>query len=315
MFQSPLKVVSGSSHPELAEEICNHLGISLTPLTISRFSCGEIYVKPEESVRGADVFVVQTASENVNEDLMELFILLESLKRSFASKVHVVMPHYAYSRQDRVSLPREPISAKLVANLIAAAGADHVITMKLHSDQQQGFFSFPVDNLSTEKIFAKYFAKKSLRDLVVVSTDAGGAKDAKKLADLLNASLALIHKNRPAHNMAEVSRVIGKVEGKTCLIYDDMIDTAGSVVAAKQALIERGANPDVYLAATHPVFSGLAVDRLKDAGFKEVVVTNSIPLSKKKRFRGLKTLSVAPFLAKIIRNVHEYKSVTDNITY
>ncbi|MBP7671197.1 ribose-phosphate pyrophosphokinase [Candidatus Gracilibacteria bacterium] len=310
MAKRMIKIFSGSSHPLLAEEIAGCLKVELSGMFISRFACNEIYAKPTETVRGCDVFVVQTATSNVNEDLMELFIILDSLKRSFAGKIHVVMPHYGYSRQDRVATPREPISAKLMADLISTAGADHLITMKLHSDQEQGFFDFPVDNVNTESLFADYFSKKKIKDLVVVAPDEGGAKDAKKFADRLGAELAIIHKTRPGHNKAEVSHVVGDVDGKTCLIYDDMIDTAGSVTAAKEALLSRGAKKDVYLAATHAVFSDPAVSRFKEAGFKEVVVSNSIPVPKEKSFKGLTVLSVAPMLAKIIESVHEDRSVT-----
>lgn len=308
-----IKLFAGSSHTKLAEEIAKELGVELSDLVISRFACGEIYAKPKHSVRGEDVFVIQTASGNVNEDLMELFIILDSLKRSFAGRIHVVMPHYAYSRQDRVASPREPISAKLVADLISTAGADHLITMKLHSDQEQGFFNFSVDNLDPCRLFADYFNAKGIDDFVVVSPDAGGAKDAKKFADLIGANLAIIHKNRPKHNESEVTHVVGEVEGKTCLIFDDMIDTAGSVTAAIKALRDMGANEDVYLAATHAVFSDPATERFKAAGFREVVVTNSIPIGDEKQFDGLTVLSVAPLLAKIIQNVHDEKSVTDVI--
>lgn len=306
---TPIKIFSGTSHPVLASAIAKELKLKVSPLLVKRFACGEVYAKAEDSVRGDDVFVVQTATANVNEDLMELFVILDSLKRSFAGRIHVVMPHYAYARQDRVATPREPISAKLVADLISAAGADHLITMKLHSDQAQGFFDFPVDNASTNKLFADYFKGKKLKNMVVVSPDAGGAKDAKKFADLLGCSLAIIHKQRPEHNRAEVMHVVGDVEGKTCVIYDDMIDTGGSVSAAVEALKKGGAAKDVYLAATHAVFSDPATERLAGAGFKEVVVTDSIPL--KKKFKGLVVLSVAPLLARIIRNVHENKSVTN----
>lgn len=305
-----IKVFSGSSHPVLAEEICGQLGVELEQMYLTRFACGEIYGKPTVSVRNQDVFVIQTASANVNEDLMELFIMLDALERSFAGRIHVIMPHFAYARQDRVATPREPISAKLVANLIGTAGADHLITMRLHSDQTQGFFNFPVDNVNTDKLFADYFVAKKIKDLVVVSPDAGGAKAAKKLADRLGAELAIIHKSRPAHNEVEVSHVVGEVEGRTCLLFDDMIDTAGSVTAAKAALLKAGALPGVYLAATHAVFSGPAVERLTAAAFEEVVVTNTIPLVGKE-FPGLKVLSVAPLLAKIIRSVHEGGSVTE----
>ncbi len=311
MNNHQLKIFSGTSHPELAKEIAKHLGIPLSEMEISRFACNEIYAKPKLSVRGDDVFIVQTASENVNQDLMELFIMLDSLKRSFANKIHVVMPHYAYSRQDRVASPREPISAKLVADLISTAGADHVISMKLHSNQEQGFFNFPVDNVSTEKLFANYFQEKKLKNAVVVSPDVGGATDAKKLGDLLGLKIAIIHKTRPEHNKSEVNHVVGDVEGKSCIIYDDMIDTAGSVSSAIEALRKYGANKDIYLCATHPVFSGPAKERLESAGFKEVVVSNSIPIPKAKQFKGLKIISVAPLLAKIIKNVHDEKSVTE----
>lgn len=310
MKQTLLKIFSGSSHPELAKEIAKQLGIEVSKMTLKKFACGEVYARAEESVRGADVFVIQTATSRVNEDLMELFVMLDSLKRSFAGRLHVVMPHYGYARQDRVATPREPISAKLVANLISAAGADHAIMLNLHSDQEQGFFDFPVDNANTEKLFADYFNKKKIKGLVVVSPDAGGAKAAKHFANLIGANLAIIHKQRPEHNVAEVMNVVGDVEGKTCLIYDDMIDTAGSVTAAVGALKKRGVGKDMYLVATHPVFSEPAVERLSKAGFKEVVVTNSIPLPPSKKFRGLTVLSIAPLLARIIQNVHDDKSVT-----
>lgn len=306
-----LKIFSGTSHPELAIAIAKALKVKVSPLLIKRFACGEVYAKAEETVRGADVFVVQTATHNVNEDLMELFVILDSLKRSFAGRIHVVMPHYAYARQDRVATPREPISAKLVADLISSAGADHVITMKLHSDQEQGFFNFPVDNVNPNRLFANYFKKKGLKNLCVVSPDAGGAKDAKKFADLLGAKLAIIHKQRPEHNKAEVLHVVGDVKGMTCVIYDDMIDTAGSVTVAVEQLRKAGASKDVYLAASHAVFSGPAVERLAKAGFKEVVVTDSIPMEKGKNFKGLKILTIAPLFADIIKSVHEGKSVTD----
>lgn len=305
-----LKLFSGTSHPHLAKEIAENLGIELSEMNISRFACGEIYAKPVESVRGMDVFIVQTASDNVNEDLMELFVMLDAFKRSFAGKIHVVMPHYAYSRQDRVATPREPISAKLVANLISAAGADHVITMVLHADQEQGFFDFPVDNLFTKKLFTEYFKSKNLEDVVVVSPDAGGAKNAKKFADKLGATLAIIHKSRAKANVSEVTHLVGDVEGKNCILYDDMVDTGGSVVNAAKALRDHGAK-DIYLAATHAVFSDPAAERLAGGDFKEVVVTNSIPIPEKKRFANLKVLSVAPLLARIIKNVHTDESVSN----
>lgn len=306
-----IQIFSGTSHPALAGAIAKELGQSLTPIDISRFACGEIYTKPTHSVRGQDVYIVQTATDRVNEDLMELFIMIDSMKRSFARKVTVVLPHFGYARQDRVASPREPISAKVMANLITAAGADHLIGMHFHSDQTQGFFPFPVDNLNPRKLFAEHIKKKKLPDPVIVATDAGAAKEAGRFANLLDYPLAILTKKRPRFNVAEVTSVVGDVEGKTCILYDDMIDTAGSVCAAHQALVEHGANPDIYLIATHPVFSEPASTRLKTTGFKEVMVADTIPIPARKEFNGLKVISVAPMLARVIRAIHENKSVTN----
>ena len=305
-----LMIFSGSSHGDLAAAIAKKMGVPLSKTQISRFACGETYARPIETVRGRDVFIIQTTTHDVNENLMELFIMLDALKRSFASKIHVVMPYYAYSRQDRVSVPREPISAKLVADLLSTAGADHVITMNLHSGQEQGFFDYPVDNLSSYGLFVDYLKKKKLKDMVIVSPDAGGAKEAKKVADEVGAGIAFIHKHRVAFNVSKAMEVIGNVKGKTCVIYDDIIDTGGSVCNAREALIKAGANKEMYLIATHPVFSDPAVQRLKDAKFKEVVVTDSVPLPKEKQFPGLKVISIAPMMAKIIENVHSDRSVS-----
>ena len=276
----------------------------------TRFACNEIYAKPDESVRGADVFLFQTCTTNVNEDYMELFIMIDALKRSFAREVHVVIPHFGYARQDRVASPREPISAKVMANLIAAAGADHVISIHFHSDQTQGFFPFPMDNLHTRNLFAEYLKKKKLKDAIIVAPDAGAAKEAGRLAQMLDYPLAVLTKKRPRFNVAEVTAVVGDVEGRTCILVDDMVDTAGSVCAAHDALLEAGANKDVYLISTHAVFSGPAIERLKETKFKEVIVTDTIPLPATKHFKGLTVLSVAPMLARVIRSVHEAKSVT-----
>jgi ribose-phosphate pyrophosphokinase len=307
---SQLKIFAGNSHPELAQAIAKELGVELTPMVIKKFASGEIYARCEESVRGDDVYIIQTATANVNEDLMELFVMIDSLKRSFAGTVNVVLPHFPYSRQDRVASPREPISAKLVANLLETAGADHVIALSLHAPQIQGFFSRPMDNVNSMKLFVEYFESKNIKDLVVVSPDAGGAKDAKKLADKMGAGLAILNKTRPEHNESEVTHVVGDVVGKSCVIFDDMIDTGGSVCGAKKALEAAGATGDIYLAATHAVFSEPAVTRLKEANFKEVVVTDTIPRKKEELFDGLVILSIAPTMAKIIRNVHEKKSIT-----
>lgn len=306
-----LRIFSGTSHPALAGAIAKELKTELSEMHISRFSSNEIYAKPAETVRGADVFLVQTCTDMVNEDYMELFIMLDALKRSFAGKIHVVTPHFGYARQDRVASPREPISAKLMASLIAAAGADHLISVQFHSDQTQGFFPFPVDNVNLRRMFADYLMGKKLKDPVIVAPDAGAAKDAGRLARLLDVPLAVLTKERPRFNVAEVTSVVGDVEGKTCIIYDDMVDTAGSVCAAHQALLEHGANSDIYLVATHPVFSGPAVERFKETKFKEVIVADTIPTPSEKQFKRLKVLSVAPLLARVIRSVHENKSVTE----
>ena len=305
-----MHLFAGSSHTALAQNLASELGVELGKMTLKAFSCGERYVKFEESVRGKDVFLLQTGSQNTNEDLIELFLMCQAAKLSFAKTVHVVMPHFPYARQDRVADRREPISAKLIAHLMEESGADHVMTLRLHSDQIQGFFSIPVDALDTQGIFAQYFRQKGIDDLTVVSPDSGGAKQAKKFADLLGADLAILHKTRPEHQKAEIQHVVGDIEGKTCLLYDDMIDTAGSLVSAKDALIEHGAKPDVYAAATHPIFSGPALERLRSAGFKEVVVTDSVPIDPQ-AFPGLSILPIAPFLAEVLQHVSEGVSVTD----
>ena len=311
MPQSKYKIFAGSSHPKLAEAIAKELKVPLGKIKLTTFACGEKYVVLEETVRGQEVFIVQTCRDQlVNEDYMELFLMCDAMVRSFASKVHVILPHFGYARQDKVHLPREPISAKLMADLLVASGADHVVTLQLHADQSQGFFDVPVDNLNVHKVFAHYFKEKNLKGIVVVSPDAGGAKNAKKFADDLGAPIAILHKSRPAHNVSQITHVVGDVKDKTCVIYDDMIDTAGSVVNAKSALLKHGAKKDVYLCATHAIFSGPAVQKLKQAAFKEVVVTNSIPLPKAKQFKGLKPISIAPLLAGVIESVIGQKSVS-----
>jgi len=267
-------------------------------------------VKYEQSVRGQDVWIVQTAGTgSVNEDLMELFLMCQAAKLSFAKTIHVVIPYFPYARQDRIAEPREPISSKLVATLLEQSGANHVMTLNLHSDQIQGFFSIPVDALEARTVFAKYILEKKLENAVVVSPDEGGAKRAKKFADLIDADLAIIHKSRPSHQEVEMMELVGDIKGKTCIIFDDMIDTAGSLCAAKEALIEAGANPDVYAIATHSIFSGPAIERLKKAAFKEVIVTDTIATDPK-AFEGLTIVPIAPLLAEVIQSVDKGESVT-----
>ncbi len=305
----PFKVFAGSSHEDFAKKITKELDRDLGKTTIKQFSCGETYVKYNETFRGQDVFIVQTGrTGKMNDDLMELFLLIDAAQKSFAKHIHVVMPYFPYSRQDKIHAPREGISAKLFANLIAKAGADHLITMHLHSDQIQGFFDFPVDNLNPRKIFVDYLRAKNLKDPVIISPDAGGAKMAKKFADDLDCPLAILHKYRPEHNVSEVSHVIGDVKGRTPIIVDDMVDTAGSVCAAKPALINAGANEEIYLCATHAIFSGPAVERLTEANFAEILCSDTLPVENKPK--NFKIISVAPLFAKVIQNVADQKSVS-----
>ena len=310
MLDSKLKLFAGSSHPQLAAAISKLLKMPLSPLDIRRFASQEIYAKPIDSVRNADVFVIQTGTQNVNEDMMELFILLDSFKRSFSSHIHVVMPYFPYARQDRVATPREPITAKLMADLLSKAGANHLITFALHSDQEQGFFDFPVDNLHARQLFADYFAKKKLQNLTIVAPDVGSAKEAARLAKMLNAELAILNKVRPRHNVSEVTHIVGTVEGRTCILYDDLVDTAGSVANGAAALRKNGAGKDIYLAATHPVLSLDAVKKLRGAKFKEIVFTDTIPLEAAKKLPNIKILSIAPLLAEVIKNVSTGKPLS-----
>lgn len=309
MDHHPL-IIAGTSHPDLAQSVAKALKVKLTPVSIERFACNEIYVRLQESVRGRNVYVIQTSTSRVNEDYMELFLMCDALKRSFARKVHVIIPHYGYSRQDRIAQPRETISAKLMADLLVASGADHVITVDLHSAQIQGFFDVPVDNIDPMKLFLTAVQKElDLKNMVVVSPDVGAAKAVRRLANALHLPMVLINKHRQGHNKSEVTHVIGDVKGKSCLIYDDMVDTAGSVCNAKEALIKAGAKKDVYLAATHAVFSPPAVKRLNEAGFKKILVTDSIPLPKIPP-KNVKVLSLAPILAEIVRRVESGESVS-----
>lgn len=303
-----MRLFAGSSHPALSNALAKKLKMKQGKIMLKRFASGECYVKFEESVRGQSVYLVQATGIDPHDDLFELFLMCQAARLSFAHTVHVVLPYFPYARQDRVSEPREPISAKLMARLLEEAGADHIITLNLHSDQIQGFFSVPVDVLDARPIFAQYF-KKKIKNPVVVSPDIGGAKQAKKFADQLGADLAIMHKTRSGHHKAEVNEVVGEVKGRTCILFDDMIDTAGTLVAAKQNLLMRGANPDIYVAATHGLLSGPAIERLKEAAFKEVVITDSIPRTE--TFPGLTILPIAPLLAEVIQHIEKGQSVTD----
>lgn len=310
MANSELRVFYGTSHAELGEKIVKHLGLKAGEIKISRFSGGEIYARITENIRGQSCVIIQTCTEKVNENLMELFIVIDAMKRASARSVAAVVPYFGYARQDRKAASREPISARLVANLLETAGADRVVTMDLHSDQIQGFFNIPVDTLTAIPLFAAYLKDKKLKDAIVVAPDVGRVKVAKKLADRIGAKLAILHKVREEHQKAEVTHVVGEVKGKTVILTDDMIDTAGTITSGVKALREAGCNQDVYVAATHGIFSGSAVERMSGANFAEVAVTDTVPIPKEKQFRGLKVLSTAELLGEAIRRNYENQSIT-----
>ncbi|PWK07902.1 ribose-phosphate diphosphokinase [Tumebacillus permanentifrigoris] len=306
-----LKIFTGNANPELAAEIAHHVGVPLGNASVIRFSDGEIRMKITESVRGCDVYLVQPTSAPANEHLMELLIMIDALKRASAKSINVVIPYYGYARQDRKARAREPITAKLVADLLSTAGAGRVITMDLHAGQIQGFFNIPVDHLLGEKILADYFSHKGLEDIVVVSPDMGGVTRARGMADRLGASIAIIDKRRPEPNVSEVMNVIGDIKGKIAIMIDDMIDTGGTITAGAKYLMEHGCR-EVYVCCTHPVLSGPAMTRLQDSVIKEVVVTNSIKVDEEKRngCTKLTTLSIAPLIGDAIIRIHEEESVS-----
>lgn len=304
-----LKVLTLNSNRKLAEEIAEKIGIELSVCSVSRFSDGEVQINIEESIRGCDTFVIQSTSAPANEHIMELLIMIDALKRASAKTINVVLPYYGYARQDRKARAREPITAKLVANLLETAGATRVISLDLHATQIQGFFDIPVDQLVGVPLLSDYFKEKQMEDLVIVSPDHGGVVRARKMADRLKAPIAIIDKRRPKPNVAEVMNIVGNVDGKTCIIIDDIIDTAGTITLAANALIESGAK-EVYACCTHAVLSGPAIERIDNSKIKELVITNSIPLSEDKMSPKIKQLSVAPLIAKAIIHVHEERSVS-----
>lgn len=304
-----LQLFTLNSNRELAEEIANHIGIPLGKCSVSKFSDGETQINIEESVRGCEVYIVQSASEPVNDNLMELLILIDALKRASAASINIVMPYYGYARQDRKARSREPITAKLVANLIETAGADRIITLDLHAPQIQGFFDVPIDHLQGVPILSDYIKQKNLEDLVIVSPDHGGVIRARRMADRLKAPIGIIDKRRPRPNVAEVMNIIGNVEGRTAIIIDDIIDTAGTIQLAADALIDNGAK-EVYACCTHPVLSGPAIERIESSQIKELVVTNTITLPEEKQSPKITQLSVASLIGEAITRIHEHKSVS-----
>ncbi|MGL4252754.1 MAG: ribose-phosphate diphosphokinase [Fusobacteriaceae bacterium] len=307
-----VKIFSGTANMELAEKIAATFGTPLGDSRIVRFEDGEVYVKIDETVRGRDIFVIQPTSNPVNENLMELLIFIDALKRASAKSINVVMPYYGYARQDRKASPREPITSKLVANLLTEAGANRVVTMDLHADQLQGFFDIPVDHLQALPLLAKYFIKKGLKgdEVVVVSPDIGGVKRARKLAEWLDCKIAIIDKRRPKPNMSEVMNLIGEVEGKTAIFIDDMIDTAGTITGGADAIIARGAK-EAYACCTHGIFSGPAIERIKNSALKEVVITDSIRQPDNKRIDKIKILSTGEIFAEALTRIVNNQAISD----
>lgn len=304
-----IKIFTANSNPSLAKEIAGILHVPLGDSKVSKFSDGEISVDINETVRGSDVFVIQSTNHPVNDYLMELLIMVDAFKRASAGRITAVIPYYGYARQDRKAKARDPITAKLVADLIATAGADRVLTMDLHAAQIQGYFNIPVDHLLGAPILSRYYLEKNLKDIVVVSPDLGSVTRARKFADKLHAQIAIIDKRRPRPNVSEVMNIIGDVKGKTAILVDDMVDTGGTITLGAKALMDMGAR-DVLACCTHPVFSGPAVERIKNSLISEMVVLNTIALPPEKQIDKIKVLSVAPVFAEAIRRIYEDVSVS-----
>ncbi len=307
--QRTMKVFSGSANPALAHEIATYLGTQVGAIKIANFSDGEIYVQVQDSVRGADVFLVQPISHPINYNMMELLIMLDAFKRASAHSVTAVVPYYAYARQDRKAQGREAITAKLVANLLTTAGATRVVAMDLHAPQIQGFFDILMDHLHASPVLIEYLRKKRLEDLVIVSPDVGGVGRARAYAKKMDAPLAIIDKRRPKHNTAEVLNIIGDIKGKNCVIIDDLVDTAGTLTEVAKLLMKEGAR-EVFACATHGVLSGPAIERLEDSPISELIITNTIPLPTEKQISKIKVLSVAGLLGEAILRIHEDSSVS-----
>ena len=305
-----LKLIAGSANPELAARISSELGVPLTDARLRRFPDGEINVKIEDSMRGHDVFVIQPTSPPVNEHLMELFIILDALRRASAGRVTAVVPYYGYARKERKTQPREPITAKLVANFITLAGADRLLLLDLHAEAIEGFFDVPTDHLSPFRIFADHLRTLNLRNLTVVAPDAGGGRRAEAVANQMGAPIAFGYKRRPDEESVEVIAVSGDVSGRDCVVVEDIITTGGTISKLAQSLYSQGATK-VLVAATHPVLTGDAVERLKKAKVEHVIVTDSVPVAADKLLPPVTQLSVAPLLAEAIIRVHENRSVSE----
>ncbi|MEI7474725.1 MAG: ribose-phosphate pyrophosphokinase [bacterium] len=303
-----IKIFSGRSHTDLAQSIARYLGTSVGPMQIKNFSDGEIYVKIQESIRGDDVFIVQPISDPVNENLMELLLMIDAFKRASAKSVTAVIPYYAYARQDRKASGREAISAKLIADLLTTSGATRVLAMDLHTGQLQGFFNIPVDHIYSAPAIINYIKSKNLDNIVAVSPDAGGVERTRYYAKKLDCPIAIIDKRRKAHNEAKVEHLIGSVEGKTAIIFDDIIDTAGTITEGAKVLLKEGAK-EVYICATHAVFSGPALQRLEDSPAKEIIITNTLPL-KEGASSKITQLNIAYLLGEAITRIHDDESVS-----
>ncbi|MDD7020611.1 ribose-phosphate diphosphokinase [Hornefia butyriciproducens] len=306
---SDYKLFAGNSHPRLAEEIASVMGKPLGKATVTKFSDGEISVNLWESVRGVDVYIIQSTCAPVNDNLMELLIMIDAVKRASAGRINAVIPYYGYARQDRKAKARDPITAKLVANLLVAAGADRVLTMDLHASQIQGYFDIPVDHLVGMPILAKYFKEKNLENVCIVSPDHGSVTRARNMAEYFNCPIAIVDKRRPEPNKSEIMNIIGEVRGKNCIILDDMIDTAGTITNAANVIKEMGAE-NVYAGATHAVLSGPAFDRIEASAIKELALLNTIPMDKEKKLGKMTVLSVAPLFAEAMTRVYTNGSVS-----
>jgi len=307
-YSEQLKIFAGNAHPELAQDLCDYLGTELVNAEVTRFKDGEIGVRTYETVRGADVFVIQPTSPPVNENLMELLIIIDALRRASARRITAVIPYYGYARQDRKARPRDPITSKLVANLLTQAGARRVLSIDFHAPQIQGFFDIPVDHLYASPIMIDYFKDFDRSDLIAVAPDVGSVKRVRSFAETLNIPMAIIDKRRPKPNVAEVMNVIGEVDGKNVILLDDIIDTAGTITAAAEVLKEKGAK-DVYACGTHALFSGPAVERLQKASITKIVVTNTIA-QKNYGLDNLEVLSVAPLVGEAIDRIFKDLSVS-----
>ena len=311
LVDKPFKLFSLNAHIPLAQEVAKSLGVELSKCSVKKFSDGEVSINIEESVRGCEVFIIQSTSDPVNDNLMTLLIMIDALRRASVDTINVVIPYYGYARQDRKARSREPITAKLIANLLQVAGADRIIALDLHALQIQGFFDIPVDHLMAAPIIANYFKKKipDMEDVVVVSPDHGGVTRARKLADALNTPIAIIDKRRPKPNVAEVMNIVGNIEGKTCILIDDIIDTAGTITLGAKALKDRGAK-EVYASCSHAVLSGQALERIENSPIKELVYANTIHIPEEKKLDKMVPLCVGDLIAKAIYRIHHNEPVS-----